>query len=306
MENLLDILSPQERTVLSFRALFESKGYRRIKANRFEEYRFYLENINFLRSEQLITFSDLDGRLKALKPDVTLSIVKHYGSNGGLNKLYYIENVYRPGPTGRSFAEISQMGLECIGKVGKAEVSEVLYLSYESLKLTGKPFRLSVSHVGFIAGLMKSLKVPTQYRGALYESIASKNPLGLRMTAEAAGLSGENIDFLQKAALLSGGADKVIDTAFKYCKNSEMHRAVGQIKDAIDGLDSSNILIDFSIRGDEDYYSGLMFCGYIKGRSRVVLSGGQYDNMLKKMNKEGRAIGFALYLSKLFGGERHA
>ncbi len=79
MENLLDILSPQERTVLSFRALFESKGYRRIKANRFEEYRFYLENINFLRSEQLITFSDLDGRLRALKPDVTLSIVKHYG-----------------------------------------------------------------------------------------------------------------------------------------------------------------------------------------------------------------------------------
>ncbi|MGI6772037.1 MAG: hypothetical protein GX264_05410 [Clostridiales bacterium] len=299
--NLLAVLSDEERTVLKLRALFEQRGYRRYHTNRFEEYRFYLENLSFLRSEQVITFSDLDGRLMALKPDVTLSIAKNVDSSNGLRKLYYIENVYRPNATGRSFAEINQMGLECIGPVGRKEVREVIHLAYESLKLTGEPFRLSISHVGFIAGLLKSLRVPPKHYAALFESIASKNPHGLLAAAEAAGIGSENIDYLKKAALLSGEAQSVLKQAELLCRNGEMQRSLNQIRHALEGLTDPNILVDFSIRGDEDYYSGIMFCGYIEGKSRLVLSGGQYDNMMKKLHKSGRAIGFALTLNELFG-----
>jgi len=301
MKNLLDILSAEELTILKLRALFEERGFRRYHTGRFEEYRFYLENQSFLRNEQLITFNDLDGRLMALKPDVTLSIAKNVNTDGAQKKLYYIENVYRPNATGRNFAEISQMGLECLGKVGRAETGEVVRLAYESLKLTGESFRLSLSHVGFLAGLMRSLRVPSQYRAALYENITAKNPHGLRETAAAAGLSEESATMLEKASMLCGGADEVLKEAGKLCRNSEMERAVTQLAQAIAGLDDDCVLIDFSIRGDEDYYSGLMLCGYLMGKSRVVLSGGEYDNMMKRMKQSGGAIGFALYLDELCG-----
>ena len=301
MENLLDVLSPDEITVLRLRALFEGSGYRRYHSSHFEEYRFYLENQSFLRNETLITFNDLDGRLMALKPDVTLSIAKNAGAGEGTRKLYYIENVYRPNATGRNFAEISQMGLECIGSVGKTEIMEVVRLAYESLTLTGKSFRFALSHVGYLAGLMRSLRVAPQFRASLYDCIASKNPHGLKQAAEQAGLNAEQTEILTEAALISGSAKDVLQRAAALCRNSEMERAVSQLKQAVEGLDDPGVLIDFSIRGDEDYYSGIMFTGYIEGKSRCVLSGGQYDNMMKKLLQESRAIGFAVYLDELCG-----
>lgn len=300
-QNLINILSPDELTVLKLRALYEAKGYVRYHSGRFEEYRFYIENQSTLSGDKLITFNDLDGRLMALKPDVTLSIVKNAAANGGVKKLYYIENVYRPNATGRNFAEISQMGLECIGKVGKTEVSAVIRLAYESLKLSGGSFRLALSHVGYISGLMRSLGIPQHQRAAVYESIVSKNPHGLRHSAEKAQLSKEAAEILEKAALLSGKASEVLKEAEKYCGNAEMKTAVAQMKQAVEGLTDENVLVDFSIRGDENYYSGLMFAGYLEGKSRMVLFGGQYDNLLKKMNQEGGAIGFAVYLDEYFG-----
>jgi len=301
MENLLDILSPGELTVLKLRALFEERGYRRYRTSRFEEYRFYLENQSFLKNEQLITFNDLDGRLMALKPDVTLSIAKNVSVNGGLKKLYYIENVYRPNSTGRNFAEIRQMGLECLGKVGRSETAEVVRLAYESLRLAGAPFRLSLSHVRFLSGLMRSLRVPAKHRSAMYDNIAAKNPHGLREAASTAGLSKEAAALLEKAAMLSGPADKTLEEARALCRNAEMERAVREIEQAIDGLDDPSVLVDFSIRGDEDYYSGLLLSGYLQGKSRVVLSGGEYDNMMKKMGQKAGAIGFAIYLDEFCG-----
>lgn len=299
--SLINILSPDELTVLKLRALFEAKGYTRYHSGRFEEYRFYIENLSSLSGDKLITFNDLDGRLMALKPDVTLSIVKNAAGNGGLKKLYYIENVFRPNSTGRNFAEISQMGLECIGRVSKAEASAVIKLAYESLKLSGTPFRLALSHVGYISGLIRSLGIQLQHRPAIYESIVSKNPHGLQNAAEKAQLSKSAAETLEMAAMLSGNAAEVLKDAEKYCGNQEMKNAVLQMKLACESLGDENVLVDFSIRGDESYYSGLMFAGYLEGKSRMVLFGGQYDNLLKKRNQEGGAIGFAVYLDEYFG-----
>ena len=77
MEFDFSILKPQERASLRLRAIYERSGYRKYRMGRFEEYGLYQENLHFLPSEQVITFTDLDGRLLALKPDVTLSIAKN-------------------------------------------------------------------------------------------------------------------------------------------------------------------------------------------------------------------------------------
>ena len=123
MELDLNRLRPQERLSLRLRLLYEEAGFRQYHMGRFEEYGLYQENRRFLASDQVITFTDLDGRLLALKPDVTLSIAKNARvEEGGCGQYYYAENVYRPSQESHTFREISQMGLECIGAVDDAVI----------------------------------------------------------------------------------------------------------------------------------------------------------------------------------------
>ena len=90
------LLKKEEQVIFSLRAIFEQFGYRKFKMSKFEEYDFYAENRSFLNSENILTFTGLDGKLLALKPDVTLSIVENTrGSREAAERVYYNENVYR-------------------------------------------------------------------------------------------------------------------------------------------------------------------------------------------------------------------
>ena len=66
----------------------------------------------FLAGENIITFTDTDGRLMALKPDVTISIIRNFrDSDGVTEKLYYNENVYRSALGSHEIKELMQSGL---------------------------------------------------------------------------------------------------------------------------------------------------------------------------------------------------
>ena len=112
MEIELNRFTPAEQATFRLRALYEQAGYRKYRASRFEEYALYQEYQRFLPDAQVITFTDLDGKLRAIKPDVTLSILKNGRSGPGLQKVYYSENVYRPSATagglGRVVAALSR------------------------------------------------------------------------------------------------------------------------------------------------------------------------------------------------------
>lgn len=143
------------------RALYEAAGCRKYHMGRFEEYGLYQENRSFLSSEQVITFTDLDGRLLALKPDVTLSIAKTaQPAPGETLKYYYHENVYRPSAESHTFKEISQMGLELLGEVKEPEVRQTVCLAARSLEQMGQPWVLEISHMGYLFGLFDALAVP--------------------------------------------------------------------------------------------------------------------------------------------------
>ena len=149
MEFDLARLQPKERASFALRALYEAAGCRKYHMGRFEEYGLYQENRSFLSSEQVITFTDLDGRLLALKPDVTLSIAKTaQPAPGETLKYYYHENVYRPSAESHTFKEISQMGLELLGEVKEPEVRQTVFLAARSLEQMGQPWVLEISHMG--------------------------------------------------------------------------------------------------------------------------------------------------------------
>ena len=71
------VIDEQERISFRLRSLYANYGYSRYKMSKFEEYDLYSRNKDFLLSKSVITFTDTNGRLMAMKPDVTLSIVKN-------------------------------------------------------------------------------------------------------------------------------------------------------------------------------------------------------------------------------------
>ena len=124
------ILKPEEQAVFALRKLYQNFGYTPYKMSRFEEYDLYVRNKDFMQSQLVITFADRSGKLLALKPDVTLSIIKNAPDEAGcVQKMYYNESVYRDDPATHTMKEIMQCGLECVGDLGSYEIAEVLLLA---------------------------------------------------------------------------------------------------------------------------------------------------------------------------------
>ena len=302
MEFDLSYLQPKERASFALRALYEAAGCRKYHMGRFEEYGLYQENRSFLSSEQVITFTDLDGRLLALKPDVTLSIAKTaQPAEGETLKYYYHENVYRPSAESHTFKEISQMGLEVLGKVDGGQVQQTVLLAAKSLEQLGAAWVLEVSHMGYLFGLFDALEVPANARPALLKLLREKNAHELRAAAKTAGLSEDAADTLTQLLDLCGGYEETLARAEGFCKNERMRAAAAELRALAAPLKAAggSIRLDLTLAGEMEYYNGLVFQGYLQGLPRPLLKGGRYDLLMQKFTPGADAVGFAVYLDEL-------
>ena len=302
MEFSLANLQPKERASFALRALYEAAGCRKYHMGRFEEYSLYQENRSFLSSEQVITFNDLDGRLLALKPDVTLSIAKTaQPAPGETLRYYYHENVYRPSAESHTFKEISQMGLEMLGAVGEAQVQQAVCLAARSLDALGAEWVLEVSHMGYLFGLFDALGVPDAARAKLLEKLREKNAHELRAAAGAAGLADAAADILCSVLSLCGSYADTLAKAAALCRNDAMRAAVAELEALAVPLEKAGgvIRLDMTLAGEMEYYNGLVFQGYLKALPRPLLKGGRYDLLMQKFTPGAGAIGFAVYLDEL-------
>lgn len=294
-------LRPSERATLELRGLYEAFGYKKYRVSQFEEYGLYLQYQSFLPGGRMLTFTDSDGRLLALKPDVTISIIKNARlQKDGVEKAYYIENVYRESKTDGSFKEISQMGLEYLGRVDGYAVAETLMLAQKTLACIGPAWLLEVSHMGFVGGLFDALSLGQEARQQVMESLTAKSRHGVRAAARQAGLGEAGAAALETLCTLSGDFEQTAAAAEKLCLSEKMRTALLELKTAAAALeDTSHIRLDFTLQGDMDYYDGVMMCGYLEGIPGPVLAGGRYDSLVKKLGKNAGAVGFALYLDEL-------
>ena len=298
------LLKKEEQVIFSLRGLFEQYGYKKFKMSKFEEYDFYADNRSFLSSENILTFTGLDGKLLALKPDVTLSIVKNTkGSRENAERVYYNENVYRARKGAGEYKEIMQVGLEYIGEVDDYATLEVLLLAQKSLKAISDQYIMDLSHMGFVAGLMEEVNLPYAQQKAVLSCISEKNPHGVRAICGEAGLADDMTEKLAALASLYGGLEATLEQAKSLCCNAKMEQAVAELEGILRclkiGGNEKNVNLDFSIVNDMDFYTGVIFQGFIDGVPAGILSGGRYDNLIHKMGKDADAIGFAVYLDLL-------
>ena len=303
-QDITGILRREEQITLYLRGLYERYGYRKYRMGRFEEYDLYLENKNFLKSPNIITFHDLDGRVLALKPDVTLSIAKNtHATAQSSEKLYYQENIYRLDKPSGGYREISQIGLEYIGSLGLIPTCETLSLAQKTLAAISEKHRMQVSHMGFLVSLLDGLAIEAATRGELLACIRGKNRHELRKHAETRGITPAATALLETATDLCGEFRETLSRARTIAITQSMTDALDQLSAVYDLLESEGetdgLVLDFSLAGDIDYYDGIVFQGYVEGVPRALLAGGYYGNLLKKFGRDLDAIGFAVYLNEL-------
>lgn len=289
-----------EQAIFALRNLYRQYGYSQYKMSRFEEYDLYVRNKDFLISDEVITFTDHSGRLLALKPDVTFSIIKNTVDRAGaVQKVYYNENVFRVAKGTHSFKEIMQAGLECIGDLKEYEIAEVLLLASKSLALIGENYVLDLSHMGLVAAMLSACGLSEEGKGKALSFIHQKSAHELSALCSEQGLSEKAEQKLLALCRQSGEASKVLDALKPLLETKEELAAFEEFSALCAILADEKIRLDFSVGNDMKYYSGVVFKGYLEGIPASVLSGGQYDKLLQKMGRKSGAIGFAVYLDLL-------
>ena len=298
------VMDAQERIGFRLRALYSGCGYNRYRMSKFEEYDLYSRNKDFLFSEGVITFTDTNGRLMALKPDVTLSIVKNgRDTPGQVRKVYYHENVYRVSSAEDGFREQTQVGVECMGSIDGACVAEILKLAAESLKLCAEDFVLEISHLDILSAFVDRIAPDDRVREQILVCAGEKNTHGIRQICRENGLAEGAEEPLTELLGLYGAPKAVLPKIRALAEENGVADEAAELSRAVAGFTGTDmenrIQIDFSATGDMKYYNGIAFKGFISGIPGSVLSGGQYDHLMRRMGRKDRAIGFAVFLNMM-------
>ncbi|MDE5852411.1 MAG: ATP phosphoribosyltransferase regulatory subunit, partial [Oscillospiraceae bacterium] len=294
----------EDDVIILLRDLYESYGFKKFKMKTFEEYSLYIENKNFLSNNQIITFTGLNGKLLALKPDITLSIIKNCDAAFDNNeKYYYNENVYRPHKNNYEYKEIPQMGLELIGNIDSYSILETVSIAIKTLKTITNDYLLDISDLDFIGGILDTIDCQKQVKLNILSYIKQKNDHDLKHYAKESGLSKSDINLLSAIVNLYGPFPRTLKICETIVNNEKSKRALNNLKSLYHQLKfyhlHNNIRLDFSIINDLDYYNGIIFQGFVKQVPNAVLSGGRYDKMVKRFGINASAIGFALYIDEL-------
>ncbi len=294
------LLKSEEKAVFALRSLYRKYGYLPYKMSKFEEYELYIRNKDFLVSDRIITFNDTNGKLMALKPDVTLSIIKNSEDKKGVKqKVFYNENVYRVSKSTKNYKEIMQAGLECIGDIDLYDIFEAVTLAVKSLSLISDDFVLEISHLGILSAILDEVCKDELFQSQALEFISQKNTHDLSRLCEKFEISAQKTADLVEFVSTYGKRDEVI----KKLKNIYKGESLEELETLSNMLNSSEfsekIIFDFSVVNDMSYYNGIVFKGFLSEICEGVLSGGQYDNLMQKMDRKSGAVGFALYLDLL-------
>ncbi len=302
----LTMMTRTEQAAYRLRNLYGAYGFTPYKMSKFEAYDLYVRNKSFLLSDNIITFTDHGGKLMALKPDVTLSIVKNADETPGrVSKVYYNEHVYRVPKGDQSFKEIMQVGIECVGDVTSYNVSEVVCLAAKSLATLTDDYVLDISHLGIVSAFLDRMGAEGKTREDILACIGEKNLHGVKAACAEAGLEGAMTDALCRLVGTYGECSTVLPRLAEMvqdadgCGKSELNalrETVGAVQAAVP---DARIHIDFSVNHNMKYYNGIVFRGFVQGIATSILSGGQYDHLLARMGKDARAVGFAVYFDRL-------
>ncbi|WP_294549017.1 ATP phosphoribosyltransferase regulatory subunit [uncultured Pseudoflavonifractor sp.] len=280
-------------------ALFRRRSYAEIITPEVEFYDLFLQSGNPLPQEAMLKIIDRSGKIMVMRPDCTTPIARVAATKLRTlplpQRLYYDQTVFRSGDAHRGgSSEIAQCGVELIGAAGKKADLEMVALAVDALKAAGlERFHVELGHVGFFRELTARVDMPAEAAEQMRSLIEGKNFAALNDLLEP--YDGQPaVRPLRRLPYLFGGAE-VLDEAETLSGGSDaldyLRDLYGELKHAGYG---DHIRFDLGLVHQIDYYTGVVFRGYVEGAGDAVLSGGRYDKLVGAFGRPAQATGFAV------------
>lgn len=286
--------------------VFDRKGFHHVITPSLEFYDLFSMPHSGIPQEVMYKTTDNKGRLLVVRPDSTLPIARMASTRLKNEtypmRLYYKQEVYRtiPEVSGKS-NEVLQMGIELLGAKGKRADLEVLTTAIDSINNVTPNFRVELGHSGFFNALANQLPVNEEKKEEIRTAIESKNYSYLNSILDKLEKS-DAVDAIRKLPRLFGG-EEVFEKAAKLVSGKEAEESLAYLKDLYKSLCElgvdNKIIIDLGLVQRNDYYSGIVFIGYVDGIGDAVISGGRYDKLLNAFKMPMGAAGFGINIDPL-------
>lgn len=286
--------------------VFASYGYEPVFTPTIEYYETYARAYDGIREEEFYKFFDQDGRILTLRPDMTIPIARFTAGRLGSQKppfrFSYSADVFKVRHTfAGKRSEATDCGVECIGLDEKDDL-EVLVLALDTLKCLGtENFMLEIGNSGYFKAAARSAGLKEEQTRILADLIDRKSMVDLQEFLDASSLSEKGIAFFMKLPLLSGDVS-VLKEAEDLSFTDELHRETARLTKLDEMLRTlgweKHISYDLGKVPHLTYYTGIIFEGWVEGLGASVLSGGRYDDLLKKFGRDLPACGFGMKIDE--------
>ena len=281
--------------------VFTSRGFKKVITPGIEFYDVFSLPCSGISQEAMFKMTDNKGRILVARPDSTLPIARMVSSrlkNSLLPvRLYYKQAVYRNNPTlmGRR-NEFMQMGVELLGVKGIRADLEMLTTAINSIKAVADNFRIELGHAEVFDALSETLDIDEEYKEKIRVSIEGKKYSALNNLLDKL-TPCKAVTAIRSLPSLFGG-EEVFDKAMKICEGTKAVEALEYLHKIYSNLLSfglgDKLIIDLGLVQRNDYYTGIVFSGYIDGIGDAVMSGGRYDDLLSEFDMPMGAAGFAI------------
>ncbi len=279
--------------------LFSFRGYAEISTPEIEFYDLFIQSGNPIPQENFLKIVDRDGKIMVMRPDCTVPIARVAATKLKAlpfpQRLYYNETVFRSGQAHRGGStEIAQCGIELIGAAGEKSDVEVIALAVEGLKaVSPHPFHIELGHVGLFRALAAEMDMDDAKIEQMRLLIDGKHFAALNDLLEAYKAK-PAYAVLSRLSQLFGSTD-VLDEAEALVGKREEVEYLRKLYAALAEKGYGEyVRFDLGLVHQIDYYTGVVFRGYVEGAGAPVLSGGRYDNLVEKFGRPAPAIGFSV------------
>lgn len=279
--------------------LFRQRGFIEVSTPDTEFYDLFALSGSAIPQERMLKVGDPSGKICVMRPDSTTPIARVAATKLKAlplpQRLYYDQTVYRANPAHNGGSrEIPQCGVELIGAQGKKADLEIIATAIDALRACGAArFHVELGHAGFFRDLAGRMEFGEEKQEEMRALIEGKNFAALNTLLEP--MEGNPAcAALKRLSRLFGGSE-VLDEAEKLAGRTE---AVDYLRGLYDELSAAGygpyIRFDLGMVNQIDYYTGMVFRGYVEGAGDAVLSGGRYDNLVGVFGREAQATGFAV------------
>lgn len=299
----------KSKIINSINNVFNSWGYREVITPSIEFYDGFRYEYSGLKEENIYKFFDSKGRILALRPDMTIPIVRlistRFKDENDNLKLRYEANIYR---VFEEFSgkrnEYTECGIELISKEKEFSDLQILIIAIETLKATGvKNFKLEIGEVNFFKSAIEALEISEDEKWILSDLIEKKKILELNSFLEEINLDSSIKATFTKLPLIFGEGIEVLDMYKEISFNSKMIESISYLENLVKRLESLGykdyLTFDLGITPRLNFYTGIIFRGFIEGSGNVVLSGGRYDDLIGSVKKDFKGIGFSINVDEL-------